>query len=479
MAVASVNAVSFLVPLPAAVPLVIAALLAALNRIIPRRAADLLAMATSVGVGAICGALLYFSKIDPIVYWFGGWTPRAGIALGISFVATPIGSGLATLVCVLVTASFLYSWRYFDSIGTVYHVLMLVFLGAMCGFALTGDMFNLFVFFELMSAAAYALCGYKIEEAGPLQGALNFAIINTIGAVLVLCGIALLYGRTGALNMAQIGRSLSGADGLVITAFSLVACGFFVKAAAFPFHFWLADAHAVAPTPVCVLFSGVMVELGIYAVGRVYWSVMDAPFASHRPALRGVLIGAGVITALLGAVMCFAQRHIKRLLAFSTVSHVGLLIIALGLLDSSAIAGAALYTVGHGLVKATLFLCSGILLHRLGSVDELELHGRGRRLSGTAAIFLIAGFGLAGLPPFPTFLGEAAITESAGKFGHHWLTWVFFAAGAITTGAVFRVAGHVFGGLGRAGKKDHTGAKYIEEDRETAGPHHRVPVSMW
>ena len=469
---------SFLVPLPVALPLVVAAFMAALNRILSRRAADLLAIATSAAVGLICGALLYFAHFEPIVYWFGGWTPRVGVALGISFVATPIGSGLATLVCVLVTASLLFSWRYFDSIGTLYHVLMLVFLGAMCGFALTGDLFNLFVFFELMSAAAYALCGYKIEEAGPLQGALNFAITNTIGAFLVLSGIALLYGRTGALNMAQIGRSLGSADGLIITAFSLIACGFFVKAAAFPFHFWLADAHAVAPTPVCVLFSGVMVELGIYAVARVYWSVMDVPFASHRPAIRGLLVGTGIITALLGAVMCFAQRHLKRLLAFSTVSHVGLLIIALGLLDPSAIAGAALYTVGHGLVKSALFLCSGILLHRLGSVDELELHGRGKRMKGTACVFLIAGFGLAGLPPFATFLGETAVMESAKKMGHHWLTWVFFAAGAITAGAVFRVAGRVFGGLGRGSKKDMAGAKYIEEGRETAGPHRRVPATM-
>lgn len=471
---------SILVPLPVAVPLVVAAFLAALTRIIPRRAADLLAMATTATVGLICAALIHYATIEPIVYWFGGWTPRAGIALGISFVATPIGTGLATMVSVLVFAALLFSWRYFDTIGTLFHVLMLVFLAAMCGFCLTGDLFNLFVFFELMSAAAYALCGYKIEEAGPLQGTLNFAISNTIGAFLALSGIALLYGRTGALNMAQIGRSLGGQpDGLITTAFVLIACGFFVKAAAFPFHFWLADAHAVAPTPVCVLFSGVMVELGVYAVARVYWSVLDMPFAAHRPAVRGLLLGAGVVTALLGAIMCFGQRHLKRLLAFSTVSHIGLLIIAVALLQPTALAGAALYTVGHGLVKSTLFICSGIVLHRLGSVDELELHGRGRRMRGTFAVFVLAGLGLAGLPPFPTFWGEATVDEAARKFGHDWIHWIFFIAGAITAAAVLRAGARIFAGLGRATGKDHTGARYIEEGRETAGPHRRVPGSMW
>jgi multicomponent Na+:H+ antiporter subunit D len=137
-----------------------------------------------------------------------------------------------------------------------YDVLMIVFCGAMCGFALTGDLFNMFVWFELMSVAAYALTGFKIAELGPLQGAINFAVSNTIGAYMVLIGIALLYARTGALNLAQIGRTLAGQkpDGLVVVALTLIVVGFLVKAAMVPFHFWLSDAHAAAPAPVCVLF---------------------------------------------------------------------------------------------------------------------------------------------------------------------------------------------------------------------------------
>ncbi|HZU22105.1 MAG TPA: proton-conducting transporter membrane subunit, partial [Terriglobales bacterium] len=298
-----------LAPLPVVVPLSMAALLAAGNKICSRAIADALSIMATLITGAACVYLLIGAQTQPIVYWFGGWTPRAGVALGISFFIGPLNAALAVFVSLLVLAALVFSLRYFESVGAHYNVLMLVFLGAMCGFSLTGDLFNLFVFFELMSAAAFALCGYKIEAPESLQGALNFAITNTIGAFLALTGIALLYGKTGALNLAQIGRTLpSGPDGLVITAFLFIMCGFFVKAALVPFHFWLADAHAVAPTPVCILFSGVMVELGLYAVVRVYWAAIDGPMAAHRWALRDLLLVVGAVTAVVGGVMCFAQR---------------------------------------------------------------------------------------------------------------------------------------------------------------------------
>ena len=258
-----------------------------------------------------------------------------------------------------------------------------------------------------MSTAAYVLCGYKSEEPGPLQGALNFAITNTIGAFLVLTGIALLYGRTGALNMAQVGphcgRRLrpAGAD-----LFRFIMCGFLVKAAIVPFHFWLADAHTVAPAPVSVLLSGIMVELGIYAVARIYWSVFSGALESHQDGLRHILAAFGAATALLGAVLCYSQRHLKRLLAFSTISHMGILLLGIALLTTEGLAGVCIYAVGHALAKAWLFLGAGILLHRTATLDEIELTARPRHLRWTAGLFWLGAAALAGAAAVWNILGR-------------------------------------------------------------------------
>ncbi len=285
----------------------------------------------------------------------------------------------------MVLAALTYSLRYFDAVGGLFHGLMLLFLAGMVGFCLTGDLFDLVVFFELMSTVAYGLTAYRIEERAPIQGAINFAITNSIGGYAMFIAVAMLYARTGELNMAQIGAVLDGrhADALVIVAMVLLLLGFLTKAAAVPLHFWLADAHAVAPVPVCVLFSGIMVELGIYAVARVYWVMFAGAVAPHAGALRAILVALGVTTALLGAVMCVLQRHIKRLLAFSTIAHVGMFVCGVGLLGAKALAGVAVFIVGHGLTKAALFMICGILLHRFRTVDEYDLHGRGRARYGS------------------------------------------------------------------------------------------------
>ena len=470
---------SFLPATPVAVPLIIAALLAAVNQHIARRLADALALAASVYCLVASLLLMARSTHGLIVYWMGGWQPRNGAAIGISFAIDPFGAGAAAFASFLVLAALIFSAHYFDSVGTLYHVLMLSFLGAMCGFALTGDVFNLFVFFELMSASAFALCGYKTEESGPIQGALNFAVTNTVGAFLALSGIGLLYGRTGALNMAQIGKSLGQThDGLVVAAFVLISCGFLVKAAVVPFHFWLADAHAVAPTPVCVLFSGIMVELGLYAVARVYWTVFHAAISEFEAQTRAIFVAFGLITAITGALMCFAQRHIKRLLAYSTISHMGLLLIAFALLAPKAAGGLALYLLGHGLVKAALFFGAGMILHHLGSIDELKLRGKGKEAFKPVALILFLGLGLAGLPPYGTFIGEGMIDRAAEELHYSWISYIFMFAGVVTGAAVLRLAARIYFGWGEDLDRSRQEEGETDEGRETSGDT-KIPATMF
>ena len=355
----------------------------------------------------LCSLLLVHATHGTTVYWFGNWYPRGSMVLGIGFVVDTIGAGLATLAALLTFLALLFSWRFIDSGSNHFQPLMLVFLAAMCGFSLTGDLFNLFVFFELMSTAAFALCGLKTAEPAPLQGSFNFAVTNTIAAFLILTGIALLYAMTGALNMAQIGLALGARhDPLVLFAFTLLTCGFLIKGAIVPFHLWLPDAHAVAPTPVCVLFSGLMVELGLYAVVRLHSVIFAEALASHSSRLRWILILFAATSVVISGLMCYSEHHLKRLLAFSTVCHASLMLLAFAMLGPLAIAAMLTYLLGHALIKSGLFFVSGMMLHRLRSINERILFGKGVKLRWTAGLWFLGAIGLAAAPPFSLMLGE-------------------------------------------------------------------------
>jgi len=464
--------------LPIAAPLLCAAVLAALRKWLPRRAIDLLAILTALLNLVACAWLLRSSWRHSIVYWFGNWFPRGHMALGIGFLVDPAGAMLATLAAFLTLLALTYSWGRSDSGQNLFQPLMLVFLSAMSGFCMTADLFNLFVFFELMSTAAFALCGLKTQEPAPLQGSFNFAITNTVGAFFTLTGIAFLYGATGALNMAQIGLLLgSRHDSLVVVAALFIFSGFLIKAAIVPFHFWLPDAHSVAPTPVCVLFSGIMVELGLFAVVRVGTAIFGSTFAGLPDPMRLGFLVLGGLTAIWGGVMSFAEHHLKRVLAFSTISHSGMMLFAIGIGSPIAIAGWLIYVCAHSMIKSGLFFTAGILLHRLRTMSEPLLFAQGKELRFTAALWFLGGCGLAGLPPFASAVAEHMISHAgSGRFLAA-ATVLFLISGALTGGAVLRVFMRVFCGWGDKGPGDR--ASQIDELPEENEETQVIPVHFF
>jgi multicomponent Na+:H+ antiporter subunit D len=446
-----------------------------------RPVADGLAIAAVAASCVLCAVLLARTGGGAIVTWFGGWHPRGGVAIGVDFAVDGIGAGLATFVAALATAALVFSARYLDAEEAHLHILVLVFAAGMVGFCLSGDLFNMFVFFELMSVAAFALAGYKVEEAEAIEGSLNFAVTNIVGSFMLLTGIALIYGRTGALNLAQAGAALghAPADGLVVVAFALIAAGFLIKAAIVPFHFWLPDAYAVALTPACLLFAGAMSELGIYGLARVYFTVFSGPLDPHLEGLRAILIGAGVLTALLGATLALVQNHLKRLLAFATVSYMGIFLIGVGTLEPDGIAGTAIYVVGDGCAKAALFACVGIVQHRLGAVSQRHLWAAGLRLRGTAVVFVLGGLLLASLPPSAAFLGKSMLDDSLIAIGYGWVVAVIVIASILTGGAVLLAAARVFGGLGRRPDPDRYDEEEGPEPETSGGRRDRTPAVMY
>jgi multicomponent Na+:H+ antiporter subunit D len=478
---------STLLPLTVAVPVIGAALLAAVGRWLPRLLIDAVTLVLVVAQGAYLAALTWHARSGPVDEWVGGWTPRAGHRVGIVLTGDQFGAGTALLVCCATAAALVYSWRYFQEFTGAdahFHALILLFLAGMCGFALTGDLFDAFVFFELMGTVAYALTGYRVEERRAVQGAVNFGIITSLGAYCSLLGIALLYARTGELGFRATGQALAaqarsgrGPGALLSAAFVLVSIGLLVKAAAVPFHFWLPDAHAVAPTPASMIFSGVMVELGVYGVARIYWTVF-APVLPAGGAHRALIV-LGAASAVVGAVMCWRQRHLKRMLAFSTIAHTGLFLIGVGLLSAHGLAGTAVYVMGHLGVKAALFACAGILLSHFGTVDEHALYGKGRSMPVVGGLFLLGALALAGLPPFGAGLGKGMLDGAAFDSGRPWIAALSVAVSALTAGTLLRAGLRIFCGAGEPPGHEAERSDADREHPDTAARVRRVPAPMF
>lgn len=398
----------------------------------------------------LLGSLAVLGLIAPKVYgadggvlshFMGGWGPVHGAVLGISFAADPFGMTFALVCAAIGTLLVVYALSELGGLGErelgAFACLFQLLDAALIGAALTADLFNLFVWFEVAALASYGLTGFFLERPIALEAAFKIAILTTIAAFAVFVGAGLLYSGHGALNLAQLQRALAGHVGTAdLVALGLLMAGFATKAGLIPFHGWLPDAHTAAPGPVSALFSGLMVNLGIVALGRLAYQV----FPTSRIPVLGVLMVLGIVSALTGAILALAQDELKRLLAYDTVSQMGVLAIGLGTGSASGIAGSSYHLINHALFKSLLFLCAGAITHRTGVTKLSEMGGLLRRWPWVAGAFVIAAASIAGIPPLGGYVSLSLIHQGLLET-HQYLPYaLMLIAQLITIAALGRAA---------------------------------------
>ena len=337
----------------------------------------------------------------------GNWPAPFGIVL----VADLTGAIMVLLAAIVGLAVVVYSFgsmeREHEHFG--YYPLLLILLMGMCGAFLTGDLFNLYVWFEIMLIASFALLALGGSRA-QLEGSVKYFALNLLVSAFFLAGIGFLYGMTGSLNMAALAQALRTAGpGLPVTTvaiFFMIAFG--IKAAMFPLYFWLPASYHTPPVPVSAIFAGLLTKVGVYSMIRVFTLL----FVQDTEWTHGLLLAGAALTMLSGVLGAVARNEIRRILSFNIISHIGYIVLGLALLRPLALAGAIFYLIHHVIVMATLFLVSGIIRRVGGSFRLARLGGLYQEHPGLALLFLVPALALSGIPPLSGFWPKLALLQS-------------------------------------------------------------------
>jgi multicomponent Na+:H+ antiporter subunit A len=426
----------------------VAALLApALVRLSRRAAGWLLALLPAA-------LTVYFIGLSGGAPWteVHAWVPSLGVSLsfyldGLSLLFAILISGIGALVV-------LYAGEYLRDDAQLgrFFAYILAFMASMLGLVLAGNVLGLFVFWELTSLTSYLLIGYDHERAPVRNAALQALLVTGLGGLAMLAGFLIQGGIAGGYEMETVlaAGNRFREHALYLPALALILAGAFAKSAQFPFHFWLPNAME-APTPVSAyLHSATMVKAGVYLMMRLY------PVLGGTDAWLWSLGLAGGITMLLGAFLALRTVDYKRVLAYSTVSVLGLLTMLLGLGSEAALSAAVVYLFAHALYKGALFLVAGAVAHEAGARDLDQVSGLRRAMPLTAAAAALAGLSMMGLPPFFGFLAKELFYGAARDAATTWVLSASFAASVMLVAVAVMTAWQpFFGGPVRAPRKAH------------------------
>ncbi|MCS7248729.1 MAG: Na+/H+ antiporter subunit D [Anaerolineales bacterium] len=372
----------------------------------------------------------------------GNWPAPFGITL----VADLFSAVMIVLAGVLGLAVAVYSLDSVDAQRQAfgYHPLMHFLLMGVCGAFLTGDLFNLYVWFEVMLMASFVLLALG-GERGQMEGAIKYVTLNLLSSAIFLAALGLLYGLAGTLNMADLARkfasSATASSNAIVTALSMLFLGAFgIKAAIFPLFFWLPASYHTPPVAVTALFSGLLTKVGVYSLIRVFTLIFIQEF-DYTHTLLLVIAGLTMITGVLGAV---AQNEMRRLLSFHIISQIGYPLMGLGIFTPLGLAAAVYFVFHVSLAKSTLFLISGVIGRLRGTFDLKKLGGLYKAQAWLAALFLTAALSLAGLPPSSGFFAKLSLVQAGLGQGQFVIVAISLGVSLLTLFSMIKIWNEVF-----------------------------------
>ncbi|MEW6552800.1 MAG: monovalent cation/H+ antiporter subunit D family protein [Actinomycetota bacterium] len=404
--------------------------------------------ALPLAASSVLGVLL-IGKIPAegyLGYHLGNWEPPWGIEIRVDF----MGLFLMLIVCGITLLSMVYSRRYIaaevsEGRQTAYYTLFLLMSGAMLGFTATGDIFNLFVFMEILALSSYALVAIT-GNRNAVRAAFKYLLMGAPSSIMVLLAIGFLYSATGTLNMADLSRRIaeSGYTEVLIVSYILFVIGFGVKAALFPLHMWLPDAHSIAPSPISALLSGLLVEVSAFAILRISFSVFTS---GAENLIGGTMDAAGIFAAaavLFGGIMAVLQKDLKMMIAYSTISHIGYIFLGITAMTAEGITGAMYHMLDHGLAKACLFLCAGSFIYVKGYRRIEDLKGAWRQMPWTCFAFALAALSVVGIPPTAGFISKWYLILGNIEGGNYLYVVILLAGSILAAVYCFRVIIYMF-----------------------------------
>ncbi len=367
----------------------------------------------------------------------GDWPAPFGITLAVDL----LGAIMLTVTGLVALAVAVYSIQGVDKVRQQggFHSLLHVLLLGVCGSFTTGDLFNLYVWFEVMLMASFVLVALGGEKP-QLEGALKYVTLNLIASSLFLAAAGAIYGVAGTLNMAEIARQGATMSPIASVSAAMLMVAFGVKAAVFPLFFWLPASYHTPPAAISAVMSGLLTKVGVYALFRLHCLLFAHDFAQSQ----NLLLAIAALTMVTGVFGAAAQGELRRILSFHIVSQIGYMVAGLAINTRLAIAAAVFYLVHHIIVKTNLFLIAGVIEKWEGSGALAKLGGLYRRRLGLSLLFLIPALSLAGIPPLSGFWAKFALVRASVEADAYWMMVVALGVGLLTLFSMTKIWAEAF-----------------------------------